>query len=515
VRWARRGLAGLGLALAPALATAAPGHLEVTLERATVRPSWQLEVEGLRIELLLPDAAPVGEMTEADASLPGGSAAPVRLATTLLVHEGRLAEPDDEGRAAISLSGTLERGGRTGEVELSGGLAPEAGRHPLDIPWDLALGLRGVDAEAVRQLLPAGWRISAASGVLDGHLDLAGRPRETVSGHLSVDLEQGNAEHAGIHHEAPLHFETAISFGAEPTRLSDAHVASASARVAGRTGTELRASFAYSEKVLDLAEGAFSIFGGTTQHHGRIHFTETPDFDLESHLRGIDVGQIFDNLDPELEPTLEWKSTLEGQWTGQDDWLNTLEGKVRLDLEGGSLPGSRVLQSISRALLSRVPGVAAQGKEPPPRTPIRHAGATFEVAQGRARTDDLEVVTGDYVLKAGGRIDADQSIELEGRVALTVTGVDSVLSMAGFGLEGLASLPVAPIRATGTLREPHFETDAADLPVRAWKLVPRTVGAARGAVEKGAGLVIDAAKGAGGLLHSGEAAPGQDEGEGR
>jgi hypothetical protein len=166
------------------------------------------------------------------------------------------------------------------------------------------------------------------------------------------------------------------------------------------------------------------------------------------------------------------------------------------------------MRSLSAALLSRIPGVAKPSESHiPARTPLHRAGATFEVGDGTARTDDLRIVTGDYVVNARGHIDADRAIELDGRVALTVAGVGRVLSLAGLGLEGFVSVPVVPLRVTGTLQEPHFETDVSHLPVAAWKLVPRTVGAAKGVAEKGAGIVIDAAEGAGRLLRPGRGEP--------
>jgi hypothetical protein len=161
------------------------------------------------------------------------------------------------------------------------------------------------------------------------------------------------------------------------------------------------------------------------------------------------------------------------------------------------------MRSISAALLSRIPGVKHSESHAPARTPLHHAGADFEVGGGVARTDNLRIATGDYVVNAAGHIDADRAIELKGRVALTVVGVGRVLSLAGFGLEGLVSVPVVPLRVTGTLQEPHFETDVSRVPVATWKLVPRTAGAARGLAEKGAGMVIDAAEGAGRLLRPG------------
>ena len=99
-------------------------------------------------------------------------------------------------------------------------------------------------------------------------------------------------------------------------------------------------------------------------------------------------------------------------------------------------------------------------------------------------------------------------------MALTVVGLGRVLSVAGLGLEGLVSIPVVPLRVTGTLQEPHFETDVSGLPVAAWKLIPRTVGAARHMAEKGADVVIDAARGAGGLLRPGGGEPKTEEKEG-
>jgi len=336
-----------------------------------------------------------------------------------------------------------------------------------------------------------------------------------MAGDFSVDIEEGGIEYFGVQHRAPLHVEAKLSFGEAPTRITDARIAAASATLGGVTGTEFQAAFSYSEKTLNVADATFSMFGGTLQHQGEFHFGKVPSFDLESHLTGIDTGELLGNTDPEPEPVLEWKSTLAGQWTGEDDWLTTLEGQVRLDAEGGLLPGSDVMRSISAALLSRILGVAKPSEShAPARTPLHHAGADFEVGGGSARTHNLRIATGDYVVNAAGHIDADRAIELKGRVALTIVGVGRVLSLAGFGLEGLVSVPVVPLRVTGTLQEPHFETDVSSVPVATWKLVPRTAGAARGLAEKGAGMVIDAAEGAGRLLRPRGGEPKTEGGEG-
>jgi hypothetical protein len=515
-------LALLVAALARAAnAEAEPGSLELTVDRAAfgLQPFWRLHVEGLRVELVLPSTADdaADSKVEGTARLaPTRAGAVARVPTTLLVHEARLAAPGDDAMARLSLSGGLSRSGSEGALALAGSVGPvEAGSSLLEQPWALRLEVREVDAEGLRQLLPPSWRISAASGLLDGDLTLAGRPAKMLAGDLSVDIDQGSVEYLGVHHKAPFHLETKISFGEAPTRISDARVTAASAEFDGRTGTEFRAAFSYSERILDLADAAFTMFGGTLQHQGEVHFAEVPSFDLESHLQGIDTGQLLDNAGPEAEPVLEWKSSLRGRWTGADDWLTTLEGKVRLDLVGGLLPASGVMRSLSTALLSRIPGVEKPGKShTPARTPLHRAGATFEVGEGSARTDDLRIVTGDYVLNARGHIDADRAIELKGRVALTVAGIGRLLSMAGLRLEGLASVPVVPLRVTGTLQDPRFETDVSSLPLNTWRLVPRTLGAAKGMAEKGAGIVIDAAEGEGRRLRPGHGEAKTDQGAG-
>jgi hypothetical protein len=290
----RRAAPLLALLLA-AVAGAAHGEagqssLELTVERAAFgfQPSWRLQVEGLRLELVLPSAAATAEDSKGEETAPvaptGAGAAP-RVPTTLLVREASLAAPGSDGLAPLLLSGSLSRGGTEGALELTGSVGPvEAGSSLFEQLWTFRLQAREVDAEGLRQLLPPSWGISAASGLLDGELTLAGRPTKTMAGDFSVDMEEGGIEYFGVQHRAPLHVEAKLSLGEAPTRITDAHITAASATLAGLTGTEFLAAFSYSEKILKVADATLSMFGGTLQHQGEVHFGKVPSFDLESHL---------------------------------------------------------------------------------------------------------------------------------------------------------------------------------------------------------------------------------------
>lgn len=197
------------------------------------------------------------------------------------------------------------------------------------------------------------------------------------------------------------------------------------------------------------------------------------------------------------------RSSLTGARGGGEAWWRRVSGQARLDAVGGRLPRSRLLRSISTALLRRLPLVPVPAApKADEHVPIEQASASFELAAGVAHSEDLRIVTRDYVLEGSCRIDAELALELTGTLELTPSGLDAVLSFAGLdlGLGGVVHVPAIPIRAEGPVAGPRFEADVSGLPLAAWALVPRTLGAAVGVAEKGLGGLTGAVREAAGHL---------------
>jgi hypothetical protein len=228
------------------------------------------------------------------------------------------------------------------------------------------------------------------------------------------------------------------------------------------SGHDARARFAYRDGRIDVRSLDVRGFGGNWHAAGRVTLRGGTRLDLAVWVDGVDFASLLSAADgrgPETDADLgtlrmRW-SPLKLPWRGGPRFEEG-EGHGLLWVSGGVLPGTSVLGSLV-------------GREAAP-TPVESFSADeVTLARGRLASDTVRLVTGDYVLEAGGSVGLDRSVALEGRV-----------NLAG---GGAAVLPTFPVTIAGTLPRPNVDAHVSRVPVNG-------IGAVAGAVQATGSTVV-------------------------
>jgi hypothetical protein len=231
------------------------------------------------------------------------------------------------------------------------------------------------------------------------------------------------------------------------------------------SGRDARARFAYRNGRIEIRSLDVRAFGGSWHAAGRVALRGGTRLDLAVWVDGVDFASLLSAADgrgPETEADLgtlrmRW-SALTVPWRGGPRFEEG-RGQGLLLVSGGVLPGTSVLGSLV-------------GRDAAP-TPVESFSADdVTLADGRLASDAVRLVTGDYVLEAGGSVGFDRSVALEGNV-----------NLAG---GGAAVLPTFPVTIAGTLPRPSVDTHVSRVPVNG-------IGAVADAMARGLGDALGVA----------------------
>jgi len=175
----------------------------------------------------------------------------------------------------------------------------------------------------------------------------------------------------------------------------------------------LRASMSLSKSVLTLKDLAASFYGGTVQGSGSVDISRAvPRYAVATRLDKIDVEPLLAAYDPSLKGLLSGRFAgtldLEAGGAGMDAILKTARGTGRVLLTDGSLTSISVLKQV--ASLLELAGGKGIGKES---TPFESLKAGLSIADGRARTDDLQLHSTDLDLDGKGDVGLDATLDLD------------------------------------------------------------------------------------------------------
>lgn len=182
--------------------------------------------------------------------------------------------------------------------------------------------------------------------------------------------------------------------------------------------TAIRASIELDAGVLRVTDAGFDFYGG--RHVGALE-VEVDDpalpFVVTSRIDGVDVGAMVAAAAPEQAGTVSGQGTMQVELAGDagsPDPSATVVGDATIAVVDGSLSNAGLMRQLSDALASA--GAQSFGGDA---TPFDRVSATFAIADGRMRTDDLQLRSPDIDL------DGDGVIALDGRLRLDV---DATLS---------------------------------------------------------------------------------------
>jgi hypothetical protein len=185
-----------------------------------------------------------------------------------------------------------------------------------------------------------------------------------------------------------------------------------------------------------------------------------PQASLQLASEGADAGKLVAGLsgkDGTLEGPLALTTNLRAPLSDPDALLRALDGQLELGVTPGRLRGVSLLRAAFSALgnaggaAERLSGSKKKDVERFYQDAFESLTGSFQVAGGRARTDDLRLVYEDYQVDLAGVLGLlDRSLDFRGKLTL-FEDVDAALADGSRGVK--RELPLAAVR--GTLDDPR------------------------------------------------------------
>lgn len=185
----------------------------------------------------------------------------------------------------------------------------------------------------------------------------------------------------------------------------------------------------------------------------------TPTFAVRHRFNGISIGPLLKDLaDSDI---LEGKGDVAADVTSQGNTVSALKkalnGSASLKLADGALKGIDIAGSIrgAKAKLGALRGEQTQAADSKQRTDFSELTATFRIANGVARNNDLDMKS--PLLRVGGEGEIDIGADsLNYLVKASIVGTGK--GQGGRDVEDLRGVTV-PVRVSGPLAAPSYKLD--------------------------------------------------------
>lgn len=234
-----------------------------------------------------------------------------------------------------------------------------------------------------------------------------------------------------------------------------------SGKLAGLEISDLVARVELRRGTLQVEEASFDVAGGA--HRGAFSLdigdADLP-FSISSRLGAVRVERLGAAIAPGHADVLQGsgsiEATLRGRAPGGRADRGSVGGTVRLEVRDGRIASVGVLRQV--AVVLEKAGGKGIGRED---TPFRSMTATFRIAGGVSRTEDLAVRSDDLDLDGKGTVGLDGRLDLEilvsfsRAVSTAMTDRNSKLRYR-VGQDGRLSVP---LRMAGSLVEPEVRVD--------------------------------------------------------
>ena len=185
----------------------------------------------------------------------------------------------------------------------------------------------------------------------------------------------------------------------------------------------------------------------------------TPTFAAKHNLSGINVGAFLKDL--ANNDTLEGKGNLTVDVTSQGGTVNALKkalnGKAAVKIADGAIKGIDIAGSIrsAKARLGSLRGEQSQQADKSQKTDFSELTATFRIANGVARNNDLSLKS--PLLRAGGAGEIDIGEDtINYLVKASIVGTTK--GQGGRGTDELKGVTV-PVKVAGPLGAPSYKLD--------------------------------------------------------
>ncbi len=186
----------------------------------------------------------------------------------------------------------------------------------------------------------------------------------------------------------------------------------------------------------------FGLFSGTYDGIMRLTLGDTPAFRLKAKVAKVNVNEImtFTGNPGVITGTAAAALDVAGRGTTATQVISSTTGTTRLDVTDGTVARLGLVKTVIVATSGRSGAQSGSGSEK-----FSKLGATFTIANGVAKTDDMRFESPDVLLAAVGTVQLDgQSVQLSGPLQLS----DELSKQAGRDLvrytaqDGRVTVPV-------------------------------------------------------------------------
>ncbi|MDX9951305.1 MAG: AsmA family protein [Methylophilaceae bacterium] len=264
--------------------------------------------------------------------------------------------------------------------------------------------------------------------------------------------------------------------------------------------TNVRIKLKADDGVAQLAPFSANLYEGAMNGSLQVDARATPQIAFKQNMTGIAIGPLL--VDAINNDMLSGKGNLNLDVTTSGATVNTLKkslnGTAGLKLTDGAVKGIDIAGTIRgyKDKLSSLKGEASVEGDKTQKTDFSEMTATFNIKDGIARNDDLDMKAPLFRIAGNGQVDiGNETIDYLAKPTI----VKSLAGQGGAGLDELSGVTI-PVKVTGTFAKPKYALDFAGVATAiAKKKVIDKVGGEKGeAVQKL--LEGDAAGGLEGLL---------------
>lgn len=264
--------------------------------------------------------------------------------------------------------------------------------------------------------------------------------------------------------------------------------------------TNVRIKLKADDGVAKLSPFSANLYEGTMNGSLEVDARATPKIAFKQSMSGIAIGPLL--MDSINNDMLSGKGSLNLDVMTGGDTVNTLKkslnGTAGLKLTDGAVKGIDIAGTIRgyKDKLNALKGEANVEGDKTQKTDFSEMTATFNIKDGVAHNDDLDMKAPLFRIAGNGRVDiANETIDYLAKPTI----VKTLAGQGGAGLDELSGVTI-PIKVTGSFAKPKYALDFAGVATAvAKKKVVDKVGGEKGeAVQKL--LEGDAAGGLEGLL---------------
>lgn len=198
-----------------------------------------------------------------------------------------------------------------------------------------------------------------------------------------------------------------------------------------------------------------NLYGGTLLGSAQLRFGPQPRLHIRQSLVNMNVAPLLQDLvgTGRLEGVGDVKLDLRLEGADSSTLKRSLNGRVELALKQGALRGINIGQAMGLASTGREHAV--QQADPEAKTDFTALLANFNIDQGVALTDDLQLLSPLLAIRGDGRIDWPGDLLQYTLLATLESGKGHSGKKPGVDLSGVQ----VPLRIEGPLASPHYSAD--------------------------------------------------------